>query len=163
LGETVTIQANTFQDSLFFTWLPDQWLSCNDCPSPLSSPETTILYTLTAFDQNDCSASDSILVTVEFTPGIYVPNAFSPNGDGINDHFYIQGKGISEVRLLRVFDRWGEMVFESLNATPNEAAFGWDGTFRNKQMNPAVFAFYAELGMLDGSNRVVKGDVTLLR
>ncbi|MEZ4960012.1 MAG: gliding motility-associated C-terminal domain-containing protein [Saprospiraceae bacterium] len=163
LGETITIQANTVQDSLLFAWMPPLWLNCDDCPDPAASPETTTLYTVTVFDQNDCSDSDSILVTVEFLPNVFVPNAFSPNGDGINDVFFINAKGVVEVQFLQIFDRWGELVFEGSNFPPNDPFFGWDGTFKGKKMNPAVFAWYAELVFLDGKKRTFKGDLTLLR
>ncbi len=94
---------------------------------------------------------------------IDIPNVVSPNGDGINDTFYPLGKGISEVRLLRIFDRWGEKVFERKNFQPNEPALGWDGTFKGKPAVSDVFAYYAVFVMSDGSEEIVKGDLTLLR
>ena len=114
-------------------------------------------------DTDGCKAVDSILITVEFTPKVYVPNVFSPNNDGLNDTFYLFGDGIAEVKILRIFDRWGEKVFEKANFPANEPLYGWDGYFKGKPMNSDVYAYYATINFLDGSEKIVKGDVTLLR
>ncbi|HFA50174.1 MAG TPA: gliding motility-associated C-terminal domain-containing protein [Bacteroidetes bacterium] len=96
---------------------------------------------------------------------IYVPNAFSPNGDGINDIFqiYAGGNGIAKVNSFRIFSRWGESVFEYFDFQPNDPQFGWDGKHKGQEMNPAVFAWFAEVELIDGDVRLLKGDVTLLR
>ena len=163
LGDSYTIQAFTPLDDAIFSWSPATWLSCTDCESPVAMPEETILYTLEVTDGNNCSSVDSILISVIFNPGIYVPNAFSPNGDGVNDVFYLFGEGVARVQLLQIFDRWGEMVFDKANFLPGDPLHGWDGTFRGKPMDPGVFVYYAQLQMSDGSGRMIEGDITLLR
>jgi gliding motility-associated-like protein len=163
LGESVEIDAITSPGIVSYIWTPGIWLSCDDCQNPTAQPEETTLYTLLVANPNDCTAQDSMLITVEFTPKVYVPNAFSPNNDGINDEFYLFGDGIAEVRLLRIFDRWGEMVYEKTNFPPNDPLYGWDGKFKGKPMNSDVFAYYAIVGFIDGSEEIVKGDLTLLR
>ena len=114
-------------------------------------------------DSNGCKARDSILVLVNFEGQAFVPNAFSPNDDGINDVFYVLGKCVSEVKLLRVFDRWGEMVFEKSNTLPNDPLYGWDGKFREKTASSDVYVYFAVVMLPDGRKIELKGDLTLLR
>ncbi|RMF32633.1 MAG: gliding motility-associated C-terminal domain-containing protein [Bacteroidetes bacterium] len=96
---------------------------------------------------------------------MYIPNAFSPDGDGINDLFYIFARegSVREIKTFLVFSRWGETVWEYHNFQPNDPAAGWDGTHRGQLMNPAVFVYFAEIEMIDGSIRLFEGDVTLIR
>ncbi|HEY3385415.1 MAG TPA: gliding motility-associated C-terminal domain-containing protein, partial [Saprospiraceae bacterium] len=97
-------------------------------------------------------------------PQTFIPNVFSPNGDGINDVFFIQTNDrITEVVSFRIFDRWGNVVFEDYHFLPNEPQHGWDGRFKEKIMNPAVFTFLVELKDIEGKPIVKPGEVTLLR
>lgn len=122
------------------------------------------------------SGCDSIVTTVvtfidtcnTVTPNtgcVYVPNAFSPNDDGINDVFIVftGASCIKEIKSFHVFSRWGEEVFKNFNFPANDFAYGWDGTFRGKPMDTAVFAWFAEVEFGDGRVELFKGDVTLLR
>ena len=95
--------------------------------------------------------------------GIYAPNAFSPNGDGRNDRFFLQGKTDYPVRLFRIFDRWGNLVFERDNIAANDAGQGWDGRMRGKVLNAGVFVWLAEVQAVDGRMHRVRGEVTLVR
>ena len=95
---------------------------------------------------------------------IYVPNAFSPNNDGTNDQFLIYaGKQVANIRSFLVFNRWGETVYEYYNFQPNDPLFGWDGKHRGKEMDPAVFTWFAEIEFVDGKVELYEGDVTLMR
>ncbi|MBK9013048.1 MAG: gliding motility-associated C-terminal domain-containing protein [Saprospiraceae bacterium] len=102
-------------------------------------------------------------VRVNFRPRADLPNAFSPNGDSKNDVFYVIGKCAGEVRVLRVFDRWGELVFEKSNTPPNDSLYGWDGKFKGEDANSDVYVYFAIVKMPDGSEVELKGDLTLLR
>jgi gliding motility-associated-like protein len=100
----------------------------------------------------------------EANPIVYIPNVFSPNGDGINDFFTIYGnKDVEQVLEMRIFDRWGNFVYANNRFPPNEENYGWDGAFKNIAMNPAVFAYWAHVQFTDGSVAFYKGDVTLVR
>jgi gliding motility-associated-like protein len=90
-------------------------------------------------------------------PFVFVPNAFSPNNDNNNDVLYVRGLYIEKV-IFRVFDRWGEMVFESTDVSQ-----GWDGTFRNKLLQPDVYDYYLDVTCVGGLKSIVKGNVTLMR
>ena len=155
LGETTLLNATGTNGN--YAWTPPTWLTCPLCPTTNSSPEETITYTVTVVDSNGCSASDQVTVIVDYDYVIWVPNIFSPNGDGSNDILYVRGKGVADLNFF-VYDRWGEKVFETTSLDN-----GWDGKFRGKDMNKAVFVYYLEATFIDGSKVTKKGDVTLIR
>ena len=146
-------------------WNPTQWLSCTNCLDPVATPETTTLYQINAVSDKGCKDSDHILLVVSKSKGIYVPNAFSPNGDGTNDELvvYADPDKVTRIKTFLVFSRWGETVFEYHNFEPNNPAYGWDGTHRGQLMNPAVFAWFAIVEFADGTEQLYEGDVTLMR
>jgi gliding motility-associated-like protein len=139
-----------------YSWSPNIWLDCSDCLSPTATPEETITYIVTT-EENGCVATDMVSIFVLYDPVIFVPNIFSPNGDNNNDVLYVRGKGVTSLNFI-VYDRWGEKVFESTDLDN-----GWDGNFRGKKMNPAVFVYYVEAGLNNGTTVTKKGDVTLIR
>jgi gliding motility-associated-like protein len=96
---------------------------------------------------------------------VYIPNVFSPNGDGVNDYFFISGhpEGIRNIPLLQIYDRWGGLVYERVDALPNLPEQGWDGKARGDDINPGVFVYVAHLVHADGKEEVRTGDVTLVR
>jgi len=161
--DSVQIKAESPNSPLTYSWTPTDDLSCTDCPDPIASPFTNTTYFLTVQDSNGCSATDSTHVLVNFEGKAYIPNAFSPNNDGINDVFYVLSRCVTEVRIIRVFDRWGELVFENSNTPPNDPLYGWNGKFRGKDMNADVFVYNIVVVLADGSLQEYKGDVTLLR
>ena len=113
-----------------------------------------------------CGPSSSTIEcqTLEFIPvNIFIPDIFSPNDDGINDVFHVHANSqITEVSILRIFDRWGNIIFEKLNCAPNEPNKGWDGTFSGKEMNAGVYLYWIELETSRG-REIVTGDLTLIR
>ena len=89
---------------------------------------------------------------------------FSPNGDGNNEMWTGYGtENVKEIEILRIYDRWGELVFETFNIPLNDPLFGWDGTFRDRDMQPAVFVYVAFVSFVDNSRKKFTGDITLLR
>lgn len=166
VGATLVLNAETTGTGPFsFAWSPAGSLSCADCPDPLSAPLETTLYTLAATDANGCSAQDSVLVTVDRACVVVIPNAFTPNGDGVNDRFYPRTDPcVRAVRTWRVVSRWGEPVFERFNLPPDDPALGWDGNRPDGEPFPSdVLVWYVELEYYDGRKEVRNGDVALLR
>jgi gliding motility-associated-like protein len=94
---------------------------------------------------------------------LFIPNTFSPNADGINDRFYPRGTGISSIKSLKVFNRWGEMVFSRENFNANDATAGWDGAYKGKVLSPDVYVYTCEVVCMNNEVLNFKGDVTLLR
>ncbi len=120
-------------------------------------------YIITVTDQNGCERTQTVQLD---DPGIpcdgvdphaVVPNAFSPNGDGENDVLYVRGEGVTQMTFY-IYDRWGEKVFESFSLST-----GWDGTFRGKELDPAVFSYFLNVIFADGTEKLEKGDITLIR
>ncbi|MEM6722396.1 MAG: T9SS type B sorting domain-containing protein, partial [Bacteroidota bacterium] len=165
LGEEATLIPDiSTEDTLTYSWNPPQYLSCTDCPNPTILPLETTTYTLVVTNQAGCSASDEITVRVNKDRNIYIPNAFTPNNDGINDLFMIfGGLGVVEVQEFRIYDRWGEQIIALQNFMTDDPNFGWDGSFKGQLMNPGVFVYYADVLFIDGEVVQFKGDVTLIR
>jgi gliding motility-associated-like protein len=118
------------------------------------------IYTLTVSKVNDsatCYGSATLYVDINPHPPIYVPNVFSPNGDGKNDLFQVYGNNIMTVDM-KIFNRWGELVYE----TNNQLA-GWDGTYKGQMQNPGVFTYALKVTFLDNTQIEKNGTVTLLR
>ncbi|MFN4256497.1 MAG: PKD domain-containing protein [Saprospiraceae bacterium] len=143
-------------------WSPASSLSCADCEHPWAKPFGNQLFKVTVTDVDGCTGTANVLVLVKNDREVYAPNVFSPNDDGVNDGFTLFTKGVSRIRSLRVFDRWGNAVFARFDFPPNDERNGWQGDFRGKTVNPAVFVWYAELEFLDGSLRFYKGDVSVV-
>lgn len=147
-----------------YSWSPTNNLSCTTCPNPTANPTVTTQYCVTVTDANGCTDSQCMTVIVEYPCPIDdnfgAPNAFSPNKDGKNDIFIVQGMGLCfKDFVLTVYDRWGEKVFETTN--PNT---GWDGTYKGKNLDPGVYVYYITT-TLTGSNTPIekRGNVTLMR
>jgi len=129
---------------------------------PLSS-HTIYVYVV----RDNCIVSDSIFVTVErSSDDIFIPNAFTPNGDGNNDRFNVYGgKSVAKVIQFQVLDNWGSVVFETSNFSPQSQSYdeGWDGTIKNQRMNPNAYLYFVEVEYLDGATKTFFGDVLLIR
>jgi gliding motility-associated-like protein len=105
-----------------------------------------------------CTDSACVTVTVDLSCGeLFVPNAFSPNNDNQNDELKVLGRCISEI-YFAVYDRWGEKVFETTSQN-----VGWDGTYRGKVMNSAVFVYYLDATLVTGEQIIKKGNISLVR
>lgn len=166
LGNSTDLQAVTDPPNLnvTYSWSEEEGLDNRAIPNPAAMPFNTTTYTVTIADPTGCVASDSVTVFVNKNREIYVPNAFSPNFDGRNDAFTIfGGRSARQINKLQIFTRWGEVVFETTNIDLNNPTLGWDGTHNNEEMNPGVFAYYAEIEYLDGVVLSYEGDISLLR
>lgn len=148
-------------------WNPITDLDCNtmDCQVVTFSPDASTTYVVTVTDENGCTSSDDILVTVDLTRNVYFSNIFSPNGDNQNDFFQLStGSGVMEVIYFKLFDRWGNMIFEDKAYMPDDSLHpGWDGRYNNKDVEPGVFVYFAEVLFEDNVRVLYKGDVTLIR
>lgn len=167
LGESVTLTASTLnnQGPATLTWIApyDGTLSCTECFETTVYSENTITYEAFAVDSVGCEASLRVTVRIEKERIVLVPSGFSPNGDGVNDRLLVHGQEGTEVTQFRIFDRWGEMVYEAFNFPINDPDTGWDGMFRGKMMNSGVFLWYVEVRYIDGLEQAFKGTTTLVR
>jgi gliding motility-associated-like protein len=157
-GATVNLIGNP--SGYTYSWLPAEMVANPSAQNTTAVVENTTVFTLLVSD-GICTKQDTVQVkTVAFIcgePYIYVPNAFSPNGDQENDVLFVRGLLI-EGMVFRVFNRWGELVFESFDRT-----IGWDGTFKGKLVEPDVYDYYLKALCIDGNESIIKGNVTVLR
>jgi gliding motility-associated-like protein len=167
LGEEIplrTVVNSTFHAPLRFKWRSAANLSCDSCADTRAKDYADFKVFLLATDANKCFVTDSIVIRIDKTQKTYAPNAFSPNGDGSNDRFTIYGNaGLKDIKQLKIFNRWGIMVFQGQNIKPNAHLEGWDGTFLETPLNPDVFVYWAELAWWDGSISYISGNVTIVK
>ncbi len=127
-------------------------------------PLHTWLLSITALDEHGCRATDQKLVEVKAERKLYAPTVFKPGAKDANSMFTVfGGADIAKVRTLRVFDRWGELLFENRDFQPNQPSLGWDGTRGGREMQPGVFVWWADVLFTDGETKTYKGDVLLAR
>jgi gliding motility-associated-like protein len=161
IGQSTTLHAIPSNISSNYSWIPSNSLNNSNSTDPISTPLTTTNYQVTVTDENGCSNSDSVKVTVLQIicdePQLFLPNAFSPNNDGENDVLFVRGNFI-ETMYLAVYNRWGELVFES-----NDRLKGWDGKFKDQLVDPGVFVYYLEITCFNQENYFKKGNITVIR
>ena len=166
LGEEADLRAVANSLPVSYQWAPSELLTCSDCSSPIAFPVNSTTFTVSIEDPTGCSATDEVTVSIVKLRDLYIPNAFSPNGDGDNDYFTVYGGAdVEQIQLLRIFDRWGNLVYEGQDIPPGSEGevLGWDGTFKGQEMNSAVFTYVAEVRFIDQVVEVYQGDVTLMR
>lgn len=145
------------------SWNPAGTLDCSDCSfgyATLSvAPIVTTEYRVTYTTEQNCQITDRVMVYVDQEPNVYAPTAFSPNGDDVNDEFTLHlGAGVAQLTDLMIFDRWGELIYQSIDET--EAA--WDGTYRGQLLTAGVFAYVGHVRLNNGTVLPIKGSVTLV-
>ncbi len=157
-GDTVQLNAISNQQ-LNYHWTSNAVLSNNAIQQPVATILTSSWIVTQASDTNNCFATDSVFIAVKDCDGnVFIPNAFTPNGDGTNDDFLVYGNCILFQRLL-VFNRWGEKVFDSPNINR-----GWNGYYKGELQMPGVFVYLVTYsGLRSQQTEIRKGSVTLLR
>lgn len=166
VGNQYAIPVQINQSGVFsYNWSPPTGLDCSECPNPVVTASDSITYVLVLTSSSGCTAQDTITILVRQGEGIYVPQIFSPNEDGQNESFTVYGDPdlVQDVALLRIYDRWGELVFEQQSLTINDEAAGWQGTLRGRPVLPGVYVWYAEIRMRNGSIVFKKGELTVVR
>lgn len=154
LGDCDTLNAG---GSGSYIWTPATGLSCTTCANPEACPTVTTTYSVTLTDADGCLVSDDITITIEEDFDLWMPNVFSPNGDGENDQFMAYGRGIETIAIW-IYDRWGELVYEG-----QDLLSGWDGTYNGDEMDSAVFIYRVEASFLNGETISDSGNFTLVR
>ena len=164
VGKPVILPGKYSPNIKTFQWTQEATLSCNNCPQPIASPRFDTKYTVSVIDSNGCKnkADVQVIVLCEGVT-VFLPNTFSPNGDGVNDVFYVRGQGLDRVKSLRIFNRWGEVVFEKRDFDVNNAQHGWDGKFKGNKPKPDVYVYQAEVYCANGSLMNFPGNVALIQ
>jgi gliding motility-associated-like protein len=149
------IQLNPVTNAVSFWWTPPTGLSCTDCPNPIVKAKESTTYYLKVQGANGCFSYDTI--TVFYDGAIYVPNSFTPNGDGDNDVFYVYGVDIVDFELY-IFDRWGEQLFHT-----TDMKMGWDGIYNGNLVQTESYVWKVRYKDIIGHSGELYGTVTLIR
>lgn len=157
INQGESVQLNTTGEGTYL-WTPPDNLNNATISNPVASPINTITYAVVVTNSNGCKSTDSVTVNVTHNHLIMVPTAFTPNGDGLNDYFQFYTKGIQKILSVKIFNRWGQQLYESAG---NDE--GWDGTFKGKPSELGVYVYAISGLTFDGDMLNEKGSVTLLR
>jgi gliding motility-associated-like protein len=161
-GQSVLLQPTITGDIANYSWSPPTGLSATSIPTPLATPPASVDYTLLITATDGCKATGSIAVKV--SSPIRIPGAFTPNGDGLNDIFYILGgPDGSRIKDFSVFSRSGQKVFQVHDVPPGDPAFGWNGNIKGSKAQTGAYAYIASISLSDGSMQVFKGTILLIR
>jgi gliding motility-associated-like protein len=149
-----------------YKWTPSTNLSCDNCPIPIADIKKNITYNLKVRNVNGCIGEDTINIkTLCEQKQIFIPNAFTPESgtDPLNKSFFVSSLGLVTIKSIRVFTRWGELVFEKFNISTNDPSAGWNGQIRGVTSKTDVFVYAIEVVCENGAIFSFKGNVTLLR
>lgn len=165
LGDSIRLSPNINDITIKeITWDNSQSLSCNDCQNPFARPVNDTNYTLSVTSEDDCSSTNSLNVFVEKRRRVYFPQMFSPNGDFVNDNFFIGGgPEVDEILSFNIYDRWGGLLFQEENIPVNEPDRGWDGKVDNERINSGLYLWSAEIRYIDDEVFNYTGSITLIR
>lgn len=154
-----------------WAWTPATDLTCSDCQNPTADIKANICYQVDFTSAYGCKASDDICI-IAFCESsqVFISNAFTPDGDGINDRFYVTANGIPKVTSFRVFNRWGQVVFERSGYTPDplgtktpNTLTSWDGKFKGVLAPTDVYVYTCEVVCANGTKFTYTGNVALIK
>lgn len=159
-GTRVNFAATSNYNIVTWYWSPSAEMSCYDCRATSVIANESRTYYVNVTDENGCPAMDSVSVKVIRTceGDIWVPNAFTPNGDEVNDKFMVRSTGFAQLVYFRVFDRWGNLVYIT-----DDINQGWDGKYHGAMVNPDVYVWWVRASCPDGTTINLKGNVTAIR
>lgn len=159
LGEVIELTP-LVNRAVDFRWSPAEALSCSTCPNPTFVALTTTNVFLEVTDEQGCQAKADVVLRVG-KYRLYTPNVFSPNGDSNNDTFKIfSGSGVAGVDYLKIYDRWGSLIFEQIN--PELNALEWDGKFKNQLLNAGNYSWVLSIQLVNGRRELLTGEVLLI-
>lgn len=160
-GSDITLSTSVANIDTFY-WIPTDSIACDTCISPTVNPLGTTQFIITVVDEYGCTNADTVLITIDESCSedqIFVGNGFTPNGDGTNDKAFARLLGLKKMYFFRVFDRWGDLVFET-----TDEGEGWDGkNAKGKQLNSGVYVYVVEAECFSGQKLIKTGNVTLIK
>lgn len=166
LGEQLPLTFLTnAQTDIQITWTVEDEMSmtCLDCENPLLFPRETMIVEVWIEDAYGCTASDQIEIRVDRKVEVYASNIFTPNFDGLNDLFYLQGKVDFEIERFSIYNRWGSVVHEARQGIVNDSDHAWNGLISGKEASVGVYLWMAQIRLADGSIYSLNGDITLVK
>jgi hypothetical protein len=164
LGDSVYLQALTTADAAgldTIVWKPLLDSTAVGTDQQRFLPLQSWIVHVTVKDTNGCEARDQLLVRVDKTRHVYIPNVLQVGSDQNSVFQVFGGNDVAEVLELKIYDRWGEQLFEALNFQPNDPTKGWTGLQRGKTVSPGVYVYYAVVLFKDGQQEIFTGDLTV--
>lgn len=162
-GTAVTLSPNV-SGAVNFTWSPVDYLNCTTCLNPVSKPKSSITYTLTAYNADGCKATDTVsLLLICGKNLVYIPTAFSPNNDNLNDRFIINGSGVRIIRSVTIYSRWGKLIFQRKNISISDRNNSWDGSYNGEQLPAGAYVYSVQTECEGGDVFEYRGTVMILR
>ena len=164
-GDPTTLQPiNSGDKATTIVWTPSKGLSCSNCLTPVLTTNTNTLLKIVGTTALFCKDSATLQVNAYHRSHIALPNAFSPNGDGLNDVFYvIAGKDVKQVKQFQVFNRWGQKMFERTNGKTNDISFGWNGYYNGQLVVQGTYVYQIVIELLTGELEIHKGNISVIR
>ena len=164
-GEPTTLQPiNSGEKATTIVWTPTQGLNCTGCLTPVLTTNVNGLFKIVGTTALFCKDSAMLQVNAYYRSHIALPNAFSPNGDGLNDVFYvIAGKDVKQVKQFQVFNRWGQKMFEKTNGKTNDINFGWNGYYNGQLVAQGTYVYQIVIELLSGELEIHKGNISVIR
>ncbi|MCQ2271058.1 MAG: gliding motility-associated C-terminal domain-containing protein [Bacteroidales bacterium] len=159
-GASTNLFSTSYSGNYTYQWTPNSTLNTPNNSSTIAKPTETTTYTISVTDEFACTLSKEITIEVSplicDEPLVFVPNTFTPNGDGKNDILYVRSSILKEF-TLKIFNRWGEQIFES-----DKLEYGWDGSFKGKQCEQGVYDYYLIGTCINDEQIIKKGNITLI-
>jgi len=164
-GDPTTLQPiNSGDKATTIVWTPSKGLSCSNCLTPVLTTNINTLLKIVGTTALFCKDSATLQVNAYHRSHIALPNAFSPNGDGLNDVFYvIAGKDVKQVKQFQVFNRWGQKMFERTNGKTNDISFGWNGYYNGQLVAQGTYVYQIVIELLTGELEIHKGNISVIR
>jgi gliding motility-associated-like protein len=164
VGASTQLDVKISKDATIIQWQPSTGLSCSNCANPVANPKQTTAYRIMAINEGGCMNKDELTIFVVCNNGnIFLPNTFSPNGNGTNDVFYPRGTGLYNIKSMHIFNRWGEQVFEATNFKANDASKGWNGMYKNKPAPNDVYVYFVEVICENNAVLTYSGNIAVIR
>ena len=152
----------TPSEGFLFSWTPELYLDDAEIANPIAQPkeEMIYLYSVTDRDLPECSFKDSVTIypyeIICGEPEVFLPTAFTPNGDGKNEELFLRGKNVKSMELA-IYDRWGKLIFNTASQSK-----GWDGSYKGERVIPGVYVYYFEARCIDNQRIFRKGNITII-
>jgi gliding motility-associated-like protein len=147
-----------------YTWSPMQFLSCTSCASPVATPQYTMQYEVSARNEYSCTDTALAIIRTHTSSGVFIPDAFTPNSDNLNDVFYLlAGQDVNVIDDFSIFNRWGQKVFSRQNFAPNNPVFGWNGKLHGQDAQAGAYVYQVSATFTNGTKKQYKGTVVLIR
>jgi gliding motility-associated-like protein len=164
IGQTATLTPTVSSDVTSVVWSPNTWVISNTGQAITVKPNVDQQYKVSVSNLGGCTAEAAVNVFVICDgANVFIPNTFSPNGDGNNEIFYPRGTGLFSIKSFRIFNRWGEQIFEKYSFKANDEKAGWDGSFKGQQQISDVYVYMMDIQCQNGSILVYKGNIALIK